>query len=80
MLNLISYLNAKNYKIHYRPHPSEIIDSKSNFLNLLELRKDNLTEIKKENYKYIIHFGSTFALDLLIPPVKLANVISVILS
>ncbi len=66
MLKLISYLNTKNFTIHYRPHPSEIIDSKSNFLNLLKIRRDNFTEIEKENYKYIIHFGSTFALDLLI--------------
>jgi surface carbohydrate biosynthesis protein len=64
-LDLIQYLNGGNYLVHYRPHPSE---NKNNFdyrLNDVHIRFDSLEDLFYQDYFLILHFGSTFALDLL---------------
>jgi len=66
MLMFISHLIKENIRIDYRPHPSEnseVIKRIAPSLNITQ--RDNFREISNNNYRHIVHFGSTFALDLI---------------
>jgi surface carbohydrate biosynthesis protein len=66
MIAFIEYLISESFVVEYRPHPSEndrIISNRFPTINITP--RDNYDLIEEKNYRYIVHFGSTFALDLI---------------
>ena len=66
MIAFIEYLISEGFVVEYRPHPSEndkIISNRFPTINITP--RDNYDIIEEKNYRYIVHFGSTFALDLI---------------